>query len=87
MRGLQKHISTFSETSHVILTSTNVLKKAVLNGLRRPLNIVLSPEKAEEWHKWPHIPGFPKKFKPFRLDPPPPTSGHGTTAQFPLDLD
>jgi hypothetical protein len=42
--------------------------KAVLNGLGRPLNIILSPEKAEEWHRRPHRHGFPKKFKPFGLD-------------------
>ena len=62
-----------------------LLSKPGQNGLGRPLNIVLSPYKAEEWHKRPQIGGFPKKFKPFGLDPPP-TSGHGTTAQAPLDF-
>jgi hypothetical protein len=49
----------------------------------RPLNIILSPEKAEEWRRRPHRHGFPKNFKPFGLNPPL-TSGHGTTARFPL---
>src|SRR6267378_1764020 len=47
-----------------------LLPKPGQNGLRRPLNIVLSPDKAKEWHKEPQIGGFPKIFKPFGLDPP-----------------
>ena len=50
----------------------------------RPLNILSSLDEAEEWHKQPYIRGLPKKFKPFGLDPPPLTSGHGTTARDPL---
>src|SRR6266446_9497961 len=48
-----------------------LLPKPGQNGLRRPLNIVLSPDKAEEWHKQPQIGGFPKKLSPLGLDPPP----------------
>src|SRR6266702_2922684 len=63
-----------------------LLPKPGLNSLRMLLNTVLSSEKAELWCRKPHICGFRKKFKPFGLDPPPPTSGHGTTVRFPLAL-
>jgi hypothetical protein len=49
-----------------VLTSENVLKDFSQSSLRRPINIILSPE---EWHRWPHICGFSKTFKPFGLDP------------------
>ena len=41
-----------------------LLPKPGQNGLGRPLNIGLSPDKAEEWHKQSQIGGFPKNFKP-----------------------
>jgi len=78
----------FSEISHVMLTLENVynifiITKLGQNGLRRPLTIALSPDTIEERCRRPQKHEFPKKFKPFGLDPPP-TSGHRTTARLPL---
>jgi len=41
----------------------NLREKLGQNGLGRPLNIVLSSNQADEWHRCPLIHGFPKKNK------------------------
>jgi hypothetical protein len=65
----------FSDISHVRLTLGASKKKLLStkpgqNALGRPLNIVLSSDKAGEWCRQLQMHEFPKKFKPFGLEPP-----------------
>ena len=64
-----------------------LLPKPGWDGLRILLNIVLSPDKAEESHRWPtgHRPQMPK-IGPFELTwyTPSATLDHVTMAQSPL---
>ena len=64
MGGLRKHRHMFSEISHDIPRISRIISLSPnigQSGLRNPLNIVLSPEQAEEWCEQSQI----KRFKPF----------------------